>query len=297
MTDTDHKNIPGWYGEIFPAGPSDGWYHRSGEHAASFVDRGKSQLVVSFDNLSDAGYPHPDIEPWAAKFVHDNCWSHLGVYARGPSWYRDANLITFFEKLRDDGFFAGFERVAMIGTSMGGFAALTFSSLSPGATVVALSPQTTLNTALVPWEDRFAKGRARDWTLPYSDAATQVDALGRAYVLYDPFFEPDKRQVMRLPQDRVIHLKGFGFGHKTAVVLRRMDKLKFVMQEAIEGTLKASVFQDIARARKDIYLYRISMEAHLTQRCRHSLIDQFRTAFRQRRRMSTANNKKPDTPA
>lgn len=288
MSDIDHNRIPGWYGEIFPAGASDGWYHKCGAHAASFVDRGKAQLVVSFDNLSDAGYPHPDIEPWAAKFVRDSGWSHMGVYARGASWYRDADLITFLEKLRDDGFFQQFQRVAMIGTSMGGFAALTFSSLCPGTTVVALSPQSTLDNALVPWEVRFAKGRAQDWSLPYSDAAIQLDSVDRAYVLYDPFFDADKRQIMRLPQDRLVHLKGFGFGHKTAVVLRRMDKLKAVMQGAITGTLEPTDFQVIARGRKDIYLYRVSMEAHLAERGYDSLIDKFRKAFRQRRRMVAA---------
>ena len=288
MPEPDHNKIPSWYAEIFPGGPSDGWFHKCGEHAASFVDRGGAQLVVSFDNLSDAGYPHPDIEPWAVKFVRDNGWSHMGVYARGPSWYRDAHLVDFLEKLSSDGFFARFDRVALIGTSMGGFAALTFSSLMPGATVVALSPQSTLDSVLVPWEKRFAKGRARDWSLPYSDAATQLNDLGRAYVVYDPLMEPDKQHVLRLPQERLVHLRGFGFGHKTAVMLRRIEQLKFVMHGAISGTLDPAMFYRAARARKNIYLYRLSMETHLAQRGHEDRIDRFRRAFRQRRRNAMA---------
>ena len=248
------------------------------------MDRGKACLVISFDNLSDAGYPYPDVEPWAAKFVHENGWSHLGIYARGPSWYRDARLIAFLERLRDDGFFVQFARVAFIGTSMGGFAALTFSSLVPGATIVALSPQSTLDSALVPWEKRFAKGRVHDWSLPYSDAATQLGKHTNAYVLYDPFFDLDKRHVMRLPQERVTHLRGFGFGHKTAVLLRRIEKLKFVMHGAISGTLEPQDFYMLARARKGIYLYRLSMEAHLVHRGREDRLDRFRAAFKQHRR-------------
>ncbi|WP_371170583.1 alpha/beta fold hydrolase [Aliiroseovarius sp. 2305UL8-7] len=286
MSEEDHNKIPSWYAEIFPAGPRDGWYHKLGQHAASFVDRGKSCLVVSFDNLSDAGYPHPDIEPWAAKFVRDNGWSHLGVYARGPSWFRDAQLISFLEKLRNDGFFAQFDRVALIGTSMGGFAALTFSSLAPGATVVALSPQSSLSPDVVPWEVRFAKGRAQDWSLPYSDAATQVGDHKQIYVIYDPFFEPDKRHVMRLPQARITHLKGFGFGHKTAVLLRRIEQLKYVMYGAISGTLSEEEFYKRAKARKGIYLYRVSMEAHLAERGHDDRVERFRTAFRRRRRLT-----------
>ena len=290
MSENEHNRIPNWYREIFPAGPSDGWYHKAGDHAASFVDRGKAQLVVSFDNLSDAGYPHPDIEPWAEKFVRDNGWSHMGVYARGPSWYRDKTLIAFLEGLRDDSFFERFDKVSLIGTSMGGFAALTFSCLCPGATVVALSPQSTLDLTRVPWENRFVKAQTRDWKMPYSDAAENIADLNKAYVLYDPFFEPDKKQVMRLPQDKLVHLKGFGFGHKTAVVLRRMEQLKQVMQSAIEGNLTPTDFQSLSRKRKDIYLYRLSMEAHLAERGKDARIAQFRAAFRQRRRAADQSN-------
>lgn len=284
MTDeNDHNKIPYWYAEIYPAGPATGWFQKWNHHAASFVDRGKAQLVVSFDNLSDAGYPHPDISPWAEKFVRENGWSHLGIYARGPSWYRDPDLIAHLEALRDRGFFEQFERVALIGTSMGGFAALTFSSLAPGATVVALSPQSTLDTAVVPWETRFHKGMRQDWTLPFSDAATQIDALAKGYVIYDPFMPPDKAHVMRLPQERLIHLRGFGFGHKTAVVLRRLDLLKTIMHGAITGTLAPPAFYRATRTRKDLYVYRLSMEAHLAAKGQENRMLAFRRAFRLRR--------------
>lgn len=284
MSELDHNRIPPWYAEIFPAGPSDGFFHKFGDHAASFVDRGAHQLVVSFDNLSDAGYPYYDIEPWAGKFVHDQGWSHLGIYARGPSWYRDARLIAFLEGLRDDGFFRRFERVSLIGTSMGGYAALTFSGLAPGATVVALSPQSTLDRQRVPWETRFVKGQRQDWTLPYSDAATQLAELGRAYVLYDSFFGPDRQHVLRCPQDRLVHLRAFGFGHKTAVVLRRMGHLKTVMGAAITGELTQAQFHRLIRDRKNIYLYRVSMETHLETRGHADRIPRFREAFQKRRR-------------
>lgn len=284
MSDEDHNKIPSWYAEIFPAGSSDGFYHRFGGHAASYVERSKERLIVSFDNLSDAGYPHPDIEPWAAKFVRDNGWSHLGVYAQGPSWFRDMRMISFMEKLRDDGFFEMFEKVVFVGTSIGGFAALTFSSLVSGANVIALSPQSTLNSKLVPWENRFKKGRMQDWSLPYSDAALQLSSVDQAYVLYDPFFTRDRRHILRLPQEKLTHLKGFGFGHKSAVVLRRLNLLKSVMFQAIEGRLKPSDFYRWTRDRKNLYLYRVSMESYLEERGQEQRIEHFRRAFKHRRR-------------
>ena len=276
--------LPVWLSEILPAHSRPGFYEKLGSHAACFVDRGPQQLVVSFDNLSDAGNPNYDVEPWAAKFLRDQGWSHLGILAPGPSWFRDAQLINFLDHLAADGFFHQFEKVAFVGTSMGAFASLVFSDLAPGSNVVALSPQSTLDSSLVPWEHRFRKGQVQDWTLPYSDAANSLARTDRAYVLFDPFVEPDLLHINRLPQDRLTLLKGFWFGHKTAVVLRRLDLLKPVMTAAIKGTLSEKDFYRQIRDRKNLLLYRRNVEAHLTSRGRERLVEGFRNAFQARRR-------------
>lgn len=286
MSDSHHDRVPNWYREIFPAGPSDGFYHKMGYHAASFVDRGSDRLIVSFDNLSDAGNPYLDVQPWAAKFVQDNGWSHLGIYARGPSWYRDRQINDFFDGLRDRNFFAGFKSVTFTGTSMGGFAALAYSDHAPGAIVMALSPQTTLDLAKVPWENRFKKAQRFDWSLPYSDAAATISKARLIYTLYDPFLQNDLAQVQRLKSDHVIHLKAFGCGHKTAVVLRRMEMLKPIMARALTGELTEAEFYRMIRPRRNLVIYRKVMETHLTSRGKEARIPQLQQAFRLRRRQT-----------
>ena len=156
---------PQWYKEIFPGGPRTGFYENHARHALLFVERSPEVLVVSFDNLAEAGGRHLAREPWAGKFIADNGWSHLSIFAHGPTWFRDATLIERLENLRNSDFFKRFRKVVFCGTSMGGFAALTFARLSPGSTVIAFSPQSTLAAELVPWEVRFRKGRGQDWTL------------------------------------------------------------------------------------------------------------------------------------
>ncbi len=282
--ESDLGGVPSWYREIFPAGPNDGFFLKRGVHSLSFVDRGKHQLVVSFDNLSDAGNRRYDREPWGGKFLADSGWSHLGIYSQVPHWFRDQGLIEMLEKLKSDGFFGQFERVAFCGTSMGGFGALTFSGLSPGATVIAFSPQTTLNEGLVPWETRFAKGRAADWSLPYSDAAEQTGAAARIYVVHDPFHVLDRKHFERLRGANVIGLRGFGLGHKSALLLRKMDVLKPIMSEAFAGTLSEQGFYRMIRARKNIYLYRQNIEAYLAERGLERWIPMFRSAFKARRK-------------
>jgi len=283
---------PSWYREIYPGGSQTGFYHKLGDYAASFVDRGQNQLLITFDNLHNAGNKDFNREPWAQKFCADRGWSHLGIYAQASTWFRDQPLIEFLEGLKEQGFFRRFDAVSLAGTSMGGFAALAFAGLSPGSTVVAFSPQTTLDTNLVPWEHRFAKGRAADWSLKYSDAADHVSSAGKAYIIYDPFMESDKKHVERLSGENIVLLRGFGIGHKSALLLNRMGHLKTVMERGVSNELLPAKFYELMRSRKDIYMYRMNMEGYLTEKGKQTLIPQFRAAFIRRRKAAAKGKKK-----
>ncbi len=283
-SEEDAPVLPTWYSEIYPAGPRNGWFHKFDDYSCSFVERSSAQLVVSFDNLSQAGNPNTAREPWAQKFCADRDYSQLGVYAQSSTWFRNAGLIAHLNVLRDAGFFKRFDAVSFVGTSMGAFGAVTFSSLAPGATVVAFSPQTTLDSAEVPWEKRFAKGRAADWTLPYSDAALQTSEASKVYLIYDPFHAGDRAHIDRLSGDNLIHLKGFGLGHKSALVLNRMDALKTVMEGGVQGTLTEESFYKTIRARKSIYLYRKNIEGYLDARGQPERRAKFTAAFKTYRR-------------
>ena len=283
---------PSWYREIYPGGSQTGFYHKLGDYAASFVDRGQNQLLITFDNLHNAGNKDFNREPWAQKFCADRGWSHLGIYAQASTWFRDQPLIEFLEGLKEQGFFRRFDAVSLAGTSMGGFAALAFAGLSPGSTVVAFSPQTTLDTNLVPWEHRFAKGRAADWSLKYSDAADHVSSAGKAYIVYDPFMENDKKHVERLSGENIVLLRGFGIGHKSALLLNRMGHLKTVMERGVSNELLPAEFYELMRSRKGIYMYRMNMEGYLTEKGKQTLIPQFRAAFIRRRKAAAKGKKK-----
>ncbi len=284
MSDPIADEAPLWYRHIYPGGQFTGFYHAMKDHALVYVERSPSTLIVTFDNLSQAGGAYLNRDPWAAKFIADEGHSHLGVIANGPTWFRDPQLITYLERLRDEGFFERFPVVAMAGTSMGGFAALTFSHLAPGARVVAFSPQSTLNQDLVPWERRFVKSRLQDWTLPYSDAAADLQNLGKAYVIYDPFDINDARHAARIPPDNVTLLRAPGCGHKTAMVLRRTETLKTVMRTAIDGTLTAESFARLVRGRRNTRIYCLEMIGHFQARKHDDRASQFKWAFNRRRK-------------
>lgn len=275
---------PIWFAEIAPVLRRRGFFRALRHHSIAFVERGRDVLMVTFDNLHNAGDTRPERDPWAAKFCADRDISHLGVMAGENDWFRDAELIEALHGLRDDGFFLGWGRVILAGASMGGFAAAAFASLAPGCRVIAFSPQSTLAADLVPWETRFAPGRARDWTLPHSDAAAESRAADRVWIVLDPFERLDRMQADRFDGDNVVKLRAPGLGHKSALVLNRAGALKPVMEAAVEDRLTPVEFARLARGRRDVYLYRQVMEAHLRARGHEDRAERLRLAFRRRRR-------------
>ncbi|MEM7722936.1 MAG: glycosyltransferase family 2 protein [Pseudomonadota bacterium] len=275
---------PPWFTEIYPGGERQGFLTRLEHHALVHVERDPSTLVVTFDNLSNVNDLSLAREPWAYDFVKDGGYSHLSVMARRKDWYRDPELIAALQKLSDDGHFRRYKNVVMAGTSMGAFGALAFSSLAPGCTVLAYSPQSTLDTDLVPWETRYRMGRDRNWSLPHSDAAFEIQDAGKVYLIYDPFFEPDKKHVERLSGDNVVALKSWFSGHFSAVFLRRAHIIKPVFQSVIDGSLEPEQFYELMRKRRSLIWYRKAIEERAVSTGHPALAARIGPAFKELRR-------------
>ena len=280
---------PMWFDEIGPCGSASGFLHADPSHPMLFVKRRRPVLLVTFDNLSNVNDRSPARLPWAYKFGRDNQVSHLGVYAHLSNWYRDAGLIEKMQKMAEEGFFDGYERCVFTGSSMGAFAALTFGRLAKGAHVLAFNPQSTLDEALVPWEERYQTGRRQDWSLPLSDAADGIADLEKAFVFYDPYFEPDRRQTERLTaapgaEGRVVEMKCWFSNHKSAVFLRKIDALKEVMLEGLFGELSEQQFYNLYRRRRLLPWYRGSLSQYFEQTGRKAMASRATMAFRRNKR-------------
>ena len=255
-----------WHWAIRPGGRKTGFLHKFERHALAFVDHGPECLVVTFDNLAELGNTGLHRGPWAYDFYAARGCSVLGVMARKGIWFREPELITALQRLADDGFFARFKKVLFTGNSMGGFGALAFSRLAPGADVLAFSPQSTLDKAKVPWEPRYEKAWSADWTLPCSDAAEGLDSAGQVTVIYDPYVTEDRRHADRISGPNVQKLTAWYGSHKTPVFLRRLDILKSVSDAALQGTLTPALFYDLYRQRRATPWYRNSLINHAKRR-------------------------------
>ncbi|MBL4917654.1 hypothetical protein [Szabonella alba] len=231
-----------------------GWTRESADHSFLYIPRGDT-LVVTFDNLDIAMTKREDRRPWGFSFIEKQGWSMLGVMANGWTWYRDAWVSDQFDDLAASGFFKGFRRVVFYGASMGGYAACAFSGACPGASVLAISPQSTLDRSLVPFETRYRTAWGRDFSGPYGDAAQVSGAAERVTILFDPYEPLDAGHVARFTGANVLKLRAPLLGHRLGSSLQQMGILAPITLGALNGTLTEAEFYRILRARKGFTRY------------------------------------------
>lgn len=233
---------PRWIVDLRRSQYRRGFYKSLGDYALQFTDRGNAVLVVSFDNLSAARDDSIGRDSWGYSFVAKNGWSHLGVLTFAANWFRDKELFAELRAVVKSGFFRRFDRIFLTGTSMGGYAACAFASLVPGCTVLAFSPQASLNKDLVPWEKRFSAGRKMDWSGDFANAAQETGAAAQVWLVYDPKFKEDRKHVEMFSGPNIRLLKARHAGHKTALILRRANILSTVVRETAQGEMTEARF-------------------------------------------------------
>lgn len=218
-------------------------------HSFLHVPRSSDVLVVTFDNLDIAMNKRTDRRPWGYDFIEKQGWSMLGVLAGGWTWYREPWVAETFDRLRDEGFFRRYKRVVFYGASMGGYAAAAFSAACPGADVVVISPQSTLDKSVVPFETRYHTAWGFDYSGPYGDAAEASRDARAVTILYDPYEPLDSGHVARFTGDNVIKLRCPLMGHRLGSALSQMGLLSRTILAALSGTLEPADFYRDLRAR------------------------------------------------
>ncbi|WP_027243411.1 hypothetical protein [Leisingera daeponensis] len=244
----DAEPFEGWAQTAQALAGKEGFFDALEEHSFLFMPRGKT-LVVTFDNLDIAMAKREDRRPWGYGFIESQGWSMLGVMANGWTWFRHPEVTRKFEALRDSGFFTQFSRVVFYGASMGGYAAAAYAAAAPGSIVFAISPQSTLDKTLVPWEMRYKKVWDRDFSGPFGDAAQASRAAGEVHIMFDPYVAPDAAHAARFTGANVRLWRCPLLGHRLGSSLQQMGILQEIARDAIAGGLTAHQFHRLLRKR------------------------------------------------
>jgi len=264
LTDTE------WLCELEEIGRSRGYYSPLGDdHSVVYADGSADTLFVGFETRASIRAFNGNGLPLGFGLPDDRGWSHLSIVANGDTWFRSRHVFGYFDRLVDDAFFEEFDRVIFYGAGMCGYAAAALSVTAPGATVIAVAPQATLERSMTEWDDRFVHMRRTDFTSRYGYAPEMLEAAERAFIVYDPGEELDAMHATLFRGaniERIRYRRG-GPGAIDAD-LRAMGVLDTLLDRAAEGRLTALEFARALRARREHlpYLRALLARVHVEDR-------------------------------
>lgn len=245
-------------------------------------------LLVSFERAADLPRDLAEGRTLAASLAEPSGWSYLSFVTRADDWFRSPDLYRCFDRLIEEDYFDEFDRVVFYGAGMGGYAAAAYSVAAPGATVVALAPQATLDPNRAGWDRRFLSARRLDFTSRYGYAPAMAEAAARVAIVYDPFRPLDAMHASLFGGDHVMRLRAPFCGNALEHHLLTMGVLPELVDAAGEGCLDADGYYRLFRARRRYGPYLRGMLDHLeessrpllaAQLCRHVLRNRMRPQF------------------
>ncbi len=262
-----------WLARVEEIVDEDGYVENLGRrHNAIFIEEGTT-LLVTFETiqgiqaLSDLG------QPLGWEMLKDHGWSHLCLTSNGDTWFRDRAVYGYFDRLIDDGFFDEFENVVFYGAGPCGYAAAAYSVAAPGARVVAIQPQATLDPRVTEWDDRFTDMRIQDFTTRFGYAPEMLDAAEHAHVFYDPREQLDAMHAALFTRPNVTKLRMRCMGDALQTDMLEMNIWPKLLKAAADGTLTDAYFATLYRARRDYRPYLRNLLETLEEENRIGLVE------------------------
>ena len=240
------------------------------KHFSSYI-AGSETLLVTFESYDGIQRISPNAHPLGWEVAKVLGWSSLSVMSDGQSWFRDREVYAYFDDLIDDGFFEEFDNMVFYGAGPCGYAAAAYPIAAPGARVLALQPQATLDPRVAEWDERFIRQRRLDFTSRYGYAPDMIDAAQEAFVIYDPEELEDAMHAALFTRPNVHKLRLRHAGGALQFSLRNMKILSRLIALGGTGRLTPEIFAKLARARREDRQYLRNLLRHLDDKGRTKL--------------------------
>lgn len=230
---------------------SDGFQRQlDDDHWVTFIGRGPN-LLVTFEPLENTLATDESGLPLGMDFVEDKGWSLLHFSNRTESWFRSPAMYEFLDEMVDDCFFEDFDKVTFYGAGTSGYSAAAFSVASPGANVIVIRPQATLDTEKAGWDHRYPEARRLKFSDRYGYAPDMLEGAGLAVVIYDPIEHLDAVHASLFQGVNVLRLKCRYMRDTIDLSLNQMEVLHRCIEMTSEGKLTAEVFYKMLRVRRN----------------------------------------------
>ncbi|MEQ6248296.1 phosphoadenosine phosphosulfate reductase [Sulfitobacter sp. HNIBRBA3233] len=261
-----------WLSAIEELCDDEGSFEQLGaRHYAALVEK-SGTLLVSFETLQGIPSLSSRAQPLGWEMMQSMGWSSLCIASDGDTWFRDADVYGYFDRLIDDGFFDEFDSIVFYGAGPCGYAAAAYSVAAPGARVLAVQPQATLDPRMSEWDDRFVEMRRHDFTDRYGYAPDMVEGADAAYVVYDPRQRLDAMHAALFTRANVSKLRLPYMGDAIQTDLLEMEQLSPMLAAIADGTLDDLTFARMMRARRQHPPYLRALMAALDAEGRTPLV-------------------------
>lgn len=240
-----------WLAAVEQLCDEDGYLERLGKrHYAAFIEKSDT-LLVSFETLQGIPALSSLAQPFGWEMMQEHGWSSLCIASNGDTWFRDKAVYGYFDRLIDDGFFDEFEQIVFYGAGPCGYGAAAFSVAAPGARVLAVQPQATLDPRITEWDDRFIEMRRTDFTSRYGYAPDMLDGADAAFVVYDPREHLDAMHAALFTRPNTQKLRLRHMGDAIQTDLLEMEQLGPLLLAIADGSIDTLSFARMMRARRN----------------------------------------------
>ncbi|MEL6570272.1 MAG: phosphoadenosine phosphosulfate reductase [Pseudomonadota bacterium] len=240
-----------WFNALEDVVEELGSYNFLGKHhTASFIEGGP-KLLVTFESATSIVSKTQAAQPVGFEHIAEDGWSHLGIFAQKDGWFRDPKVFGYFDRLIDDGFFENFDEVLFFGADGGGYAACAYSVAAPGARVLAIRPQATLDPRVTGFDHRFKAARRQSFTGRYGYAPEMIDAAEQVSIIFDPLQRLDAVHAALFTKPHTQSFRCAAMGQRLDKSLDALGISAPLRRHAMDGTLNALSFAKLIRARRD----------------------------------------------
>ncbi|MER5170329.1 phosphoadenosine phosphosulfate reductase [Thioclava sp. GXIMD2076] len=246
-------SVTDWQSRMAALGEEFGHYEELGRAHAALFSQDAPVLLVTFELRNPLIDSDEEGLPLGYRIAQEGGWSSLTLIAEDATWFRSPEVYAYFDRLVDDGFFEDFDRVVFYGAGSCGYAACAFSVAAPGATVLAIQPQATLEPLLAGWDDRFPEMRQVSFDDRYGFAPDMMEGAEQGYIIYDPLERLDAMHAALFYRPNIKLMPCILAGGRIASLIARCGQLELMIARACEGKLTPRVLRHIYRdCRKNI---------------------------------------------
>ena len=197
-------------------------------------------LVITFDAYTH--YNHLDRHGFGQTFLLNHSIDAVHVIGSRNNWYQYPEMPEAMAAIAHIA--AGYRRVITYGSSMGGYAAIRYGGVAGGQTALAISPQFSVDPAVVPFERRWRDSihkidfiLERSWTPPF---------IGSAYVLCGRHTLDRRHCALIATRCRIVPVPIRKGGHRSAHPLAAHGLLQQAILDVAHGVFDSAAFSQIA---------------------------------------------------